>query len=85
MRREHLRAVIWPRQSPKYPSPDGKYRYAIIGVLISDSPLQGIEGSDELLVDGYGGISHNLEGMPKRPTNVPPGEADNILCMLSLL
>lgn len=43
--REHLRAVIWPRQTEEAPSQtkdkDGKtvYRYAIVGVLVTDRPL----------------------------------------------
>jgi hypothetical protein len=43
--REHLRAVIWPRQTDEHPTEakdkDGKpvYRYAIVGMLVTDQPL----------------------------------------------
>ena len=85
--REHLRAMIWPRQTENLPSTAtdsaGKpiYRYTIIGMLVTDRPL---DVPDEFMVDGSaGGLSYTLEALPKYAPSRPPGDAVDVLCSLN--
>jgi hypothetical protein len=85
--REHLRAVIWPRQNAKSPSEavdrDGKkvYRYTVVGVLVTDRELTFID-SNEVLVDGPVSLGLLLEAAPQRspsgslPVLGEPGRGD---------
>lgn len=67
MIREYLRAVIWPRKPIAKPGKPTNYRYVIIGFLVTDTPLEGIEGENEVVLDGQTfGLSYALEGMEKR-------------------
>jgi len=56
--------VIWPRQRPnKTPK---QYRYAIVGVLVTDKPLE-LEGKMEVVLDGATcGLSDLIEVIRKR-------------------
>lgn len=79
MRREHLRGVIWQRDNPK----KGCYAYAIVGVLVTDEPLDTIEGCNEVFIDGNsGGISYVLEAMKKYVSTRPISDASDVLCSL---
>lgn len=56
MRYDHLRCVVWPRKPIKSKgSPTGKvYRYTVVGMLVSDTPIDSIEGKNEVILDGGG-------------------------------
>lgn len=83
MRREHFRGVIWPRDPM-----DGKHRYVIVGMLVTDEPLDTIDGVQpngisELFVDGNcSGVSYVLEVMKKYKSRRPLGDAVNVLLSL---
>lgn len=91
--REHLRAVVWPRE-PK-DGPEGlNYRYVLVGMLVTDKPLQGIEGardsnglSETVLDSTAWGLSAVLEGMPKleNASGFMWGTADSFLASLELV
>jgi hypothetical protein len=86
MRQEYLRAVVWPRHPAQSETGKPLYRYAIVGILVSDTPIKDIEGQNEVVVDGYAaGISNSLEVMHKRKANLPTGDAASVMCSLDLL
>lgn len=82
LRREHFRGVIWPRESVK--GPEGKiYRYPIVGMLLSDHPIEMFEGKNEIVLDGdVHGMSDILEVAPRGKARYALGTADNVLCSL---
>lgn len=87
--KEHLRAVIWPRdQNPKVKteavlSKDGKkvYRYAIVGLLITEKPLV-FSDDNELLIDDSVQLGHQLEGLHQRQLSRRVSGADDVLVSL---
>ncbi len=82
MRLEHLRGVIWRRNNPI----KGCYAYAIVGVLVTNEPLDTIEGRNEVFIDvNCGGISYSLEAMKKYTKKRPAGDAGDVLCSLENL
>ena len=82
MRHEHLRAVIWPRG----PIKEGKktnYRYVVIGMLVTDEPIETLEGKNEVVVDGNPWtLSDTLGGMKQFKPARPLGDATAVLCSL---
>lgn len=79
--KEYLRGVIWPREPA-----DGKYRYVVVAMLVTDKPLEGIEGKNELVVDGQVfGLSDILESVRKRKPNIQLGDATDVLLNLEHL
>ena len=81
--KEYIRAVIWPRSNVQ-----GRYRYVITGVLVTDKPL--FEGRDvnsrgvhEILVDGgCAGLARSLEAVRSRETKIIVGDATDVLLNL---
>jgi len=88
--REHLRAVIWPRQNAKSPTEtvdrEGKkvYRYSIVGILVTDRELT-FTDPNEVLVDGPVSLGLQLESAPQRQCAYPPGDASDVLVSLGTL
>jgi len=81
--KEHLRAVVWPRE-PR----NGIYRYVIVGMLVTDRPIEGLEGFNETILDDRAaGMSAVLAGMPKRENDRgwPIGDASEFLVSLEEL
>lgn len=55
--KEHLKCVVWPRDP--LDGPEGKiHRYVIVGMLVTDQPLQNLEGENEVVLD------HTFHEMP---------------------
>lgn len=81
-RREHFRGVIWPREPMIGPA--GKiYRYPIVGMIVSDHPIEMFEGKNEIVLDGnVRGMCDILEVTPRGKAAYPLGEADIVLCSL---
>ena len=74
--REHLKAIVWPRNEADN---DGPYRYVIVGMLVTDEPLQGLDGN-EFLVEGPGvGLAEILQQIPKRQPSRRVGDAVDVL------
>lgn len=82
IRREHFRGVIWPRESIQ--GPMGKlYRYPIVGMIVSDRPIEMFEDKNEIVLDGnVRGICDILEAAPRGKVSYPLGTADSVLCSL---
>lgn len=87
---EHFRGVVWPRPAD---DTDGKptYRYAIVGMLITDTPIAGLD-PNETVIDGTltrfvdeMGIAGALEHAPKFHAARTIGDANNVLLSLAEL
>lgn len=86
MVREYLRAVIWPRQPMTAPGKPTNYRYNIVGFIVTDTPLEGIEGEVEVVLDGQTfGLSDVFDSMEKRENAgcSPFGDATDVLLSLA--
>lgn len=82
--KEHFRGVIWPRHEN-----DGTYRYVVVGMLITDKPLEGLH-ENETVIDGTltnyteeMGIAGALERMPKFHPASQLGDANRVLLSLN--
>ncbi len=84
-RREHLRAVVWPK-GPLTKGSKTNYRYVVIGMLVTDRPLEGFEGQNEVVLDSATSIAEALTAMPRK-RNVGPvfGDAVDVLLGLNRL
>lgn len=79
---QHFRGVIWPRDA-KDNKGQKLYRYAVIGLLVTDEPLEDIEGRNEIVVDGQSGaMAESLVGLRKVKKNYNLGTADCVLTSL---
>lgn len=87
LRKTHFRGVVWPRGADKQDK-EGKpvYRYAIVGVLVTDKPIEALVGVNELLIDGE---AHDLvmllESAQYRKPKMLTGDASNVLLSLDML
>ncbi len=84
---EHLRAVIWPRgkqlQSGNKPE---VYRYVVIGLLVTDEPIEGIEGKNEIVLDGRSwGLCDVLKSLPQKKSRIKLGDANMVLTSLDII
>lgn len=80
---EPVKMIVRPR-GPKE-GPDGKtyYSYAIVGVVVSPRPLEGLEGK-EFVIESFssGGMVTTFEALPKGPSNVVTSDANDVLIRL---
>lgn len=76
MRKEHLRAVIWPRDQVGV-----AYRYLIVGMLVSDEKIEEFEGKNEIFLDGSSHLADLLPMIRHRESNFK-GDATNVLLSL---
>lgn len=90
-KREHFRGVVWPRQNlttPPVRGPEGPvYRYAIVGMLVTDTPLA-FENKDpntisEVVLDGScPGVAGLLQMVRRGRAVYTLGDATSVLCSL---
>jgi hypothetical protein len=87
-RSEYLKCVLWPRVPLKEEGKATNYRYVIVGMLITDQPLQLPEVSrvTEVVIDGKTfGLSDLLELAAKAHGRAPTqiiGDATDVLLSL---
>lgn len=88
MHREHLKAVVWPR-GPVDKAGGKVYRYVVIGVVVSDKPIESLEGKNthglsEYVVDeDCSGLAGLLGSMATREPNLRLGDAVDVLSSLA--
>lgn len=81
--------MVWPRQAPgTEPALDveGKpvYRYAIVGMIVSDTPVPEFEGRPEIFLDGLSmNVLRNLSVVPSRQPAFTTGDASDVLVSLA--
>lgn len=80
MKHEHLRAVIWPRGNVG--GDGGVYRYVVVGMLITDKPIETFESRNDIVLDGSVAIADMLESVPAFEPASPLGDAVSVLLSL---
>lgn len=85
--KEHFRGVIWPRGETPQPEPlKPVYRYIVVGMLITDKPVEGLEGKNELVVDGSAeGLAQILQQLPVKQPRNRLGDATDVLLQLDTM
>ena len=75
---EHFRGVVWPKQK------NGLYRYVGVGMLVSETPIEGLS-EDQIVLDGYAaGMKSVLEAIQQKPSSFR-GDANQALLQLENL
>lgn len=83
--KQHIKAVIWPKK-PHVVDGNNVYRYIIVGMLVTNAPLLGIEGNNEVVLDCEpADLAETLEELPKRKSKIKLGDATHVLLSLEHL
>ena len=89
MKKEHVKLVVWPKQKGEkdaFNGPNGKiYRYVIIGMIVTDEPIKTLDGVNEVVFEGYSGISEILKINNYRELNYKVGDATDVLLNLEYI
>jgi hypothetical protein len=84
--KEYFRGVIWPRKPTKNQT-TSNYRYIIVGMVVTDKPIEEFNGNEFLLdgpVHGFG-ITNSLKGVEQKQPAFKIGTADQVLLMLDCI
>ena len=85
---EQFRGVVWPR--PEVLDNNGKpaYRYVVVGMLVTDTPIEGLHPNETVLdgvVERYVsemGFAGAIQRAPKFQAATPLGDATSVLLRL---
>lgn len=79
--KQHFRGTIWP-----HPLEDkGIYRYVVVGMIVTDKPLEGLSGN-QIVLDGHAaGMAEALETITQKEANIVVGDATDVLLNLKIL
>jgi hypothetical protein len=78
--KQHFRGVIWPRQNDE---PDkGIYRYTVVGLLVTDKPLENLSANQIVLDGNADGMAEVLEAITQKEPKVQVGDATDVLLKL---
>ena len=81
--KEYFKGVVWPRETQAGPS-GPVYRYVVVGMVVTDTPIEEFHGKNEVFLDGPGqGIALSLAGVNSRPPKFKLGDAASVLVSLS--
>lgn len=87
--KEHFKGVIWPRTPFLGKTKQGEktiHRYIIVGMLVTDEPIDKFEGKNELFCDGATqGMAIPFETVRKRKPKYTVGNATSVLLNLNSL
>lgn len=81
--REYLRAVVWPKQQKG--DKQSNYRYVIVGVLVTDEPIEGFTENQHLVDSHTRGLAEKLQEMNSTEISEPLGDATTVLLKLRYL
>lgn len=73
MTRTHAKLILWPQET----LPGPLYRYTLVGLVVTDRPLEGVEG--EVVIDGPVPLAEVFGAAAKRPARVKVGDAADVL------
>ena len=87
--KEHFRGVVWPREPSQDEAGKKQYRYVIVGMLVTDTPIEGLH-PNETVIDGTMlryvpelGMAGAIERAPKFIAAGPTGDATGVLLGLN--
>lgn len=82
MMNQHFRGVVWPK-TPKTEGTKTQYQYVVVGCLITDEPIEGLEGP-EIVLDGHPVmLAQILPMIERKPAAIKIGDANSVLLNLS--
>ena len=82
--KEHVKMVIWPREDQTNDQGETLYRYAVVGMIVRDTPMN-LEGeTNETVIEGatFLGVGDLLGSLPKREPTRRLGDANDVLVSL---
>ena len=79
---EHFRGVVWPRGNKEH----GVFRYAIVGILVTDKPLDNIDPKNEVVLDGMAaGMADAIQTIQQKEPAITLGDATMVLTSLDII
>lgn len=76
--KQHFRGVVWPHNDKK-----GIYRYVVIGMVVTDKPLERLSGN-QIVLDGHSaGMAEALQAIQQKEAKIKVGDATDVLLNLS--
>jgi hypothetical protein len=80
--KQHIKSVIWPRG--KFDTDKQKvYRYIVVGMIVTDTPIEKWEGKNEIVLDGPSdNLVQSFTKIKQRKSKVKTGDAINVLLSL---
>lgn len=89
--KEHFRGVVWNREQGLDASAKPVYRYLVVGMLVTDTPIEGLD-QNETVIDGVMpryvremGMAGSLERASKFHPAQKLGDATNVLLSLETI
>lgn len=86
--KEQFRGVVWPREQGLDENDEPIYRYVVVGMLVTNSPIEGLD-PNETVIDGVMpryvremGMAGALEKAPKFKPAMSIGDANSVLLSL---
>jgi hypothetical protein len=77
---EYARLVVWPREAKTGKNGKPIYRYPVVGMIVTDKPIQSLEGKNEVLIDGQVfGMAAALDAANQRQPKLRLSTADGVL------
>lgn len=87
--KKFFKGIVWPRGKIQEDDTEVitkiNYRYVIIGMLITDKPIESFENKNEIVIEGASYDAINLEYLPQRPSNIKVGDASDVLLNLKYI
>lgn len=87
--KEQFRGVVWPREESVDSAGKPVYRYVVVGMLVTDTPIEGLD-PNETIIDGAMtrhvaemGMAGALERAPKFKASRPLGDSNSVLLSLA--
>lgn len=85
---QYFKGVVWPRESEDVQVKSGKrttvtrrvYRYVVVGMVVTDEPIEKFEGKNEIVLDGpVDGMVEPLLSIKSRKPEYILGDANSVL------
>lgn len=83
MRQEYLRCVVWDRTDKD--KPKKCYRYVIVGMLVTDEPIESLSKNESVLDGMTFGLGDILSEIRQVKPKIRIGDANSVLCSLESL
>jgi len=81
---QHFRGVVWPKHAITKGNKKN-YQYVVVGCLITDEPIQGLESS-EIVLDGNAVMMAEILPMiQQKPAAMKIGDATDVLLNLKYI
>lgn len=79
---QYIKAVVWPH-GPKEVKGNKRYRYVVVGMIITENPIEELEGKNEIVLDGpvFGqpSVSDIMMCAKMREPKIKLGDANDVL------